>query len=196
MTTFDFSHFPIVVPHQPLPDEADHTTRSRILCEAVAGALKLPATLALDANESYATTSYCGTGNDGPVAEYCIRVLGFGFGKNAKKNTEYLAVSFLTRDAQGNVVGWSEDLHRLEGGREFWKAVNTGAALPKSKKSAKDCALLPFVKVAGDERPATPITAAIRALVAKVAPPSETAEEVEKVEKKPAAKSKKKPAKK
>lgn len=188
MATFDFSHFPIVVPHQPLPDEADHSTRSRILCEAVAGALKLPAPLALDADESYATTSYCGTGNDGPVAEYCIRVLGFAFGKNAKKNTEYLGVSFLTRDAKGNVVGWSEDLHRLEGGREYWKAVNTGAEPPKAKKSAKDCALLTFVKVSGEERTATPITPAIRALVAKVAPPAETAEEVKKTEKKPAKK--------
>lgn len=172
---FDLSPFPVVLPNKALPGEADHTTRARLVCEGAAQALQLKAPLALDAFKNYASTSYCGTGENGPEAEYRVRVLGIGNGLNAKKNIEYLAVSFLALDAQGNVVGWSEDLHKLEGGREFWRAVNKGLEPPKAKKSAKDCALLTFVT--GPERTPVTVTPELRALVEQAVGVAEQAPE-------------------
>lgn len=175
--SFDLSPFSIVARYLPLDDEPSHMTLERVLCEAVAGALHLPAPLTLDAHAKYATTSYCGTASEDPIVELRIRVLGFAFGQGSKKTTEYLGVSFVTLDAQGKVVGWSEDLHKINdsgagtNSGDYWRAVNANKVPPKPKARAKDCALLTFVTVKGEEKSVAPITDAIRALVAEVAPP-------------------------
>lgn len=181
--SFDLSVFPVVMPHTPLPGEADHTTRGRSICEAAAAALQLPAGLALDDHENYATTSACGAGVDSPVVEYRLRVLGVANGQNAKKNVEYLGVSYVALDAAGKVVGFSGDLHAMEGGNAYWRAVNAGAEPPKPKKRPRDCGLLTFVR--GPGRAPMAITPELRALIAKVAPPDPS---IEGALKKPAAK--------
>lgn len=166
--SFDLSVFPVVVPHKPLPGEADHTTRGRIVSEAAASALQLPAGLALDDHANYASTSYCSSGLDKPVVEYRLRVLGVANGLNAKKHLEYLGVSYVTLDAEGKVVGYSGDLHAEDGGNAYWRAVNAGAEPPKPKKRPKDCGRLTFVS--GAERKPMAITPELRALIAKAAP--------------------------
>lgn len=163
----DLQSFPILAKHVRLdPREGDHTIRGRAICEAVGAALGLPAPLALDQNESYATLSYCGVSN-GAAVEYRIRVLGFAFGAGSHKATEYLAISFVGLNAAGEVVGWSEDVQKSTGTKAYWEAVNAGKPPPPPKKgSLRDCALLTFVS----ERAPIEITPAIRALVAELAP--------------------------
>lgn len=173
--SFDLSIFPSAVPHQPRAGEADHETRGRCLCEAAAAALQLPEGLALDDRANYANPSSCSAGVDSPVVEYRLRVLGVANGQNAKKNVEYLGVSYVALDAAGKVVGYSGDLHALEGGNAYWRAVNAGAEPPKPKKRPKDCGLLTFVS--GAERTPLAITPELRALIAKVAPPQAPAPE-------------------
>lgn len=184
--SFDLSVFPVVVPYKPLPGEADHMARGRILCEAAASALDLPKGVTLDARANYATTSACGAGVDSPAVEYRLRVLGVANGLNAKKNLEYLGVSYVALDAAGKVVCFSGDLHAEDGGNAYWRAVNAGAEPPKPKKRPKDCGLLTFVS--GPERTPMAITPELRALIEKVAPPADTKAE----EKKPKATAKKK----
>jgi hypothetical protein len=185
--SFDLSVFPVVVPYKPLPGEADHMARGRTVSEAVAAALKLPKGVALDDMENYANISCCSSGLDNPPVEFRLRVLGVANGQNAKKHLEYVGVSYVALDAAGKVVSFSGDLHAMEGGNAYWRAVNAGAEPPKPKKRPKDCGLLTFVS--GPERTPMAITPELRALIEKVAPPADAKAE-EKKPKKAAAKKK------
>jgi hypothetical protein len=193
--TVDLSSFSIRAPYAVLPGEPGHETRARIICSAVGASLGLPAGIALDSHQNYATLAFCsGSFAEKPV-EIRARVLGFTFGKGAKKDKEYLALSFVALDKGGVVVGWSEDIRFVGDGHREWAAQEAGLPPPPPKSNPRDCAKLSFV--AGDV--VTPITPALRALVAKVAPAT-AAKKVEPkaAAKKPAAKkpAAKKPAKK
>lgn len=168
---FDLSLFPVVMPYRPLPGEAPHMTRARTLCDAAASVLSLPPGVSLDEFEGYATGRYCALGDLEP-AEVRLRVVGIVNGQNAKKNREYLGISYVALDAAGKVVGWSEDLHAMgrndhQSARAYWTAVNAGEDPPKPKKRADDCGRLSFVEGEGDDLTVTAITPAIRALVAR-----------------------------
>lgn len=168
---FDLSPYPAVVPYRPLPDEASHMTRARTLCEAAASLVQLPKGVGLDEFEGYATGRYCALGDDEP-AEFRLRVVGIVNGQNAKKNREYLGVSYVALDAAGKVVGWSEDLHSMgrndhPSARAYWTAVNADVDPPKPKTRAQDCGMLSFVEGEGDDVAVTPITPEIRAAVAR-----------------------------
>lgn len=166
---FDLSPFPAIVPYRPLPDEASHMTRARTLCEAAASLVQLPQGVGLDEFEGYATGRFCALGDVEP-AEFRLRVVGIVNGQNAKKNREYLGVSYVALDAAGKVVGWSEDLHAMgrndhESARAYWTAVNADADPPKPKTRAQDCGMLSFVEGEGEEVAVTAITPEIRAAV-------------------------------
>ena len=167
---FDLSPFPVVIPYLPRPEEAPHMTRARTLCEAAASVVPLPPGVALDEFEGYATGRYCALDEVDPT-EIRLRVVGIVNGQNAKKNREYLGVSYVALDAGGKVVGWSEDHHAMgrndhAGARAYWAAVNADADPPKPKTRAQDCGLLSFVEGEGDARTVAAITPAIRAAVA------------------------------
>ncbi len=168
---FDLSRFPAVVPYRPLPDEASHMTRARTFCEAAASLVELPPGVGLDEFEGYATGRFCALGDVEP-AEIRLRVVGIANGQNAKKNREYLGISYVALDAAGKVVGWSEDHHSMgrndhERARAYWTAVNADADPPKPKARAQDCGLLSFVEGEGDDVRGTAITPEIRAAVAR-----------------------------
>lgn len=168
---FDLTAFPLVMPYRPRDGEASHMTRARTLCEAAASGLDLPPGVALDEYENYANGRYCCLGDDAP-AEYRVRLVGIVNGQNAKKNKEYLGVSYVALDAAGKVLGWSEDLHAMgrndhASARAYWTAVNAGQDPPKPKASAKDCARLTFVEGEGDDLTVLPVTPDLRARVAR-----------------------------
>ncbi len=168
---FDLSPYPAVVPYRPLPDEAPHMTRARTLCEAAASLVELPPGVGLDEFEGYATGRFCALGDVEP-AEIRLRVVGIANGQNAKKNREYLGISYVALDAAGKVVGWSEDHHAMgrndhASARAYWTAVNADAAPPKPKTRAQDCGILSFVEGEGDDVAVTAITPEIRAAVAR-----------------------------
>lgn len=168
---FDLSLFPVVMPYCPQPGEAPHMTRARTLCDAAASVLQLPPGVALDEFEGYATGRYCALGDLEP-AEIRLRVVGIVNGQNAKKNREYLGISYVALDAAGKVVGWSEDVHAMgrndhQSARTYWTAVNAGEDPPKPKRRAEDCGRLSFVEGEGDNLTMAPITPTIRALVAR-----------------------------
>jgi hypothetical protein len=164
----DLSAFAIRALHTPRPAEPDHVARNRVICEAVAAALGLPAGLTLDAAVNYATLSYGGGAAATSAVEYRVRVLGFAFGKGAKKHLEYLGVSLVGLGRDGAIVGWSEDIQAIGDGQREWRAEQQGLAPPPPRSNPRDCGLLCFVS---GQTPA-PLTDEVRALVARHAPPA------------------------
>ena len=106
--TVDLARFPITVRPVAQADEADHTTRTRTVCEAVSAALALPG-LAASAEPIGANLSYCATSAPCAVSEYRLRVNGTTAGLYAAKEVEFVSVSLVALEGDA-VVGWSEDL--------------------------------------------------------------------------------------
>ncbi|MBI4821383.1 MAG: hypothetical protein HY791_34305 [Deltaproteobacteria bacterium] len=163
----ELTDFPIVARELPSGQPA-HSTRSTAICQAISGALSLPAGVSIDDHANYATLSTVGLPNRGDEVEFRVRINGFSFGKGSKKTIEYLSVSFVGLDASSAVVTWSEDLQGFRGTTAYWDAIHAGKPPPKLKANPRDCALLTFIDADGQPMP---MTDELRAAVSRVAAP-------------------------